>query len=114
MLTFAIDTENAIQAVEGRRTKDATVFDTEKELRKATAGWPIARLVKIWNKLPGAAPVKKFMDRKTACGRIWKAVAPQEATAGAPGAHVAPEAAKTGRRRRRNRNAPRRAQAGRR
>ena len=95
MLTFAIDTENTIQAVEGRRPKDATAFGTEKELRKATAGWPIARLVEIWNKLPGAAPVKKFTDRKTACGRIWKALAPQEATVGAPGAHVAPEAAKT-------------------
>ena len=93
-LPFAIDTENTIQAVEGRRPKGATVFGTEKELRKATASWPIARLVEIWNKLPGAAPVKKFTDRKTACARIWKALAPQEATVGAPGAHVAPEAAK--------------------
>ena len=95
MLTFAIDTENTIHAVEGRRPKDAIVFGTKKELRKATAGWPIARLVEVWNKLPGAAPVKRFTDRPTACGRIWKALAPQEATVGAPRAHVTPEAAKT-------------------
>jgi hypothetical protein len=47
MPTFAIDTENTIQAVEGRRPKDATVFGTEKDLRKATASWPIARLVGV-------------------------------------------------------------------
>ena len=32
------------------------------------------RLIEIWNSLPGAAPVKKFMDRKTAVSRIWKAI----------------------------------------
>jgi len=50
--------------------------------------------VEIWNKLPGATPVKKFTDRKTAYGRIWKALAPQDATVGAPDAHIAARAAK--------------------
>ena len=50
MLAFAIDTENAIQAVEGRQPKDAIIFRTEKELWKATTE-PIARLVEIWNRL---------------------------------------------------------------
>jgi len=30
--------------------------------------------VDLWNSLPGATPVKKFTDRKTAIARIWKAI----------------------------------------
>src|SRR5438045_9442067 len=95
MPTFVIDNENRIDAVEGRRPKGAASFHTEQELRKATADWPITRLVEVWNKLPGAAPVKKFKDRQTACGRIWKAIGPPEASVGAQGADVAPEGTRT-------------------
>jgi hypothetical protein len=31
------------------------------------------RLVALWNGLPGATPVKKFKDRKTAVRRLWAA-----------------------------------------
>ena len=34
----------------------------------------MARLIKIWSKLPGVSPVKKFQDRKTAIARIWRAL----------------------------------------
>ena len=34
----------------------------------------MARLVEIWNSLPGAEKVKKFKDRNTAVERIWKAI----------------------------------------
>ena len=53
-----IDSENRIDAVEGRRPKGLTRFRTEQELRKATTEWPITRLVEVWNQLPGATPVK--------------------------------------------------------
>jgi hypothetical protein len=33
-----------------------------------------ARLVEIWNNLPGVTPAKKFADRKTGVGRTWKAL----------------------------------------
>ena len=35
------------------------------------------RLVEIWNRLPGIEPVTRFTDRKTAIGRIWRAIQPQ-------------------------------------
>ena len=44
------------------------------------AEWPTARLVEIWNSLPGVTPVTKFKDRKTAAGRIWKAIQTLDST----------------------------------
>jgi len=53
---------------------DTALFTTQEELTKLADGWPGGRLVEIWNSLPGAMPVKKFADRKTAIARIWKAI----------------------------------------
>src|ERR1700681_635931 len=53
---------------------NADCFRNEAGLAKLAADWPAARLVDIWNSLPGAAPVKKFKDRATAVGRIWTAI----------------------------------------
>jgi hypothetical protein len=39
----------------------------------AASDLPASRLVAIWNALPGAAPVAKFKDRKTAARRLWAA-----------------------------------------
>jgi hypothetical protein len=67
----------------------------------AAANWPLARLVEIWNSLPGAEKVKKFKDRATAMERIWKAIqslsaAPTEADhVVAEPATSAPEAPQT-------------------
>ena len=49
-------------------------FRNEGGLAKLAADWPAARLVDIWNSLPGETPVKKFKDRATAVSRIWKAI----------------------------------------
>src|ERR1019366_7755591 len=49
-------------------------FGNEAALAKLAANWPAARLVDIWNSLPGATPVRKFKDRATAVSRIWKAL----------------------------------------
>jgi len=79
MKAFTIDTgtnnitvHTTIQAAEAR--PNAQSIRNEAALAKLAAEWPAARLVEIWNSLPGAAPVKKFTDRKTAVSRIWKAL----------------------------------------
>ena len=62
--------------------QDGTIlFATEKQFAKATAEWPISRLVEVWNSFAGVAgpfgdlkPLTKFMDRQTGIKRIWKAI----------------------------------------
>ena len=91
MKNFEIDTENNVRVLDSAPVgPDSAAFQNEQELRKITADWPLSRLVEVWNKLPGAKPVAKFTDRKTACARIWKAVQERDATVGAQGPNVAP------------------------
>jgi hypothetical protein len=52
-------------------------FASEQELQRLASTWPMKRLVEIWNRLPGVAPVTRFTDRKTAIGRIWRTLQPQ-------------------------------------
>jgi hypothetical protein len=68
-------------------------FSNEAALAKLAANWPAARLVEIWNSLPGETPVKKFEDRATAVSRIWKAIQSlgQTASATVPETASAPE-----------------------
>ena len=51
-------------------------FASERELQELVSVWPMKRLVEIWNRLPGVEPVARFTDRKTALGRIWRAIQP--------------------------------------
>jgi len=95
MKNFTIDNETSNITVYGS-VKDAEAvpnserFTNEAALAKLAANWPAARLVEIWNSLPGETPVKKFKDRATAVSRIWKAIqrlgetAPAEAPAPVP------------------------------
>ena len=53
---------------------DAVHFRNEAALLRLAANWPAARLVEIWNSLPGETPVKEFKDRANAVSRIWKAI----------------------------------------
>ena len=87
-MMFTINAENAItahatpkqaQAVEG-----AEQFRNEAGFAKLAGKWPIARLVEIWNTLPGVSPVKKFKDRPTGVARIWKAIQELELAATTP------------------------------
>src|SRR3982074_2704186 len=76
MATFTIDTENNITGYasgEAIPDNDSERFTTESELAQLAAQWPAARLVEVWNSIPGLAPVRKFTSRKTAVARIWKA-----------------------------------------
>ena len=70
-------------------------FSSEEELATLAASWPTARLIAIFNNLPGVTPVKKFTDRKTAIARIWNAVQPVDPPTGTIAEPAAGEAPKT-------------------
>jgi hypothetical protein len=95
MTIFTIETETNNIVVhdtiqEAKAVTNAEPFRNDAGLNKLAADWPVARLVEIWNSLPGVSPVKKFKDRQTAVARIWKALqslgqaAPEAATADEP------------------------------
>jgi hypothetical protein len=70
MSTFVIDAENSITALGSpEQAQGGDVFHTEQELAQLAATWPAARLVEVWNGIPGLMPVKKFRDRSTAISR---------------------------------------------
>lgn len=99
MATFTIDSENNITGYRpGEAIPDGNTerFTNEKELAELAANWPAARLVELWNSIPGFKPIKKFTDRKTAVARIWKTT--QSLVSGAPAPDVAPKAARPGKR----------------
>jgi hypothetical protein len=79
MIIFTIENEsNNIIAhttiQEAEAVPNAERLRNEAGLAKLAADWPAARLVEIYNSLPGVSPIKKFTDRKTAASRIWKAI----------------------------------------
>ena len=99
MATFTIDSENNITGYapgEAIADNDSQRFTTESELAQLAAQWPAARLVEVWNSIPGLAPVRKFTSRKTAIARIWKAAQSLVSRQNAP--DVAKKAAKSGKR----------------
>jgi hypothetical protein len=104
--TIENDTNNITvhaSADQAEAVANAERFRNEAGLAKITADWPMARLVEIWNGLPGVTSVSKFKDRTTAVSRIWKAIqtlggaAPEPETAAIAEAavttDVAPQAA---------------------
>ena len=75
MTTFTIDSADHIGHTTGNRKPDAgDHFSSLDELGRLAEPWPAARLVRLWNSLPGVTPVKRFTNRKTAMSRIWKAL----------------------------------------
>jgi hypothetical protein len=79
MKNFTIENETNNTTVHGSaKEADAVLnserFGTEATLAKLAANWPAARLVEVYNSLPGETPVKKFKDRATAVSRIWRAI----------------------------------------
>jgi hypothetical protein len=96
IFTIETDTNNITAygtAKEAGAIANAEQFRNQAGLAKLAAKWPAARLVEIWNSLPGAESVKKFKDRNTAVERIWKAI--QSLTPASPDASepVVPEPA---------------------
>jgi hypothetical protein len=98
MKNFEIDAENHVRVLDsGEVSATGLTFASEGELRRITAEWPLARLVEVWNRLPGAKPVRKFTDRQTACVRIWKAVQALAPAVAPQGVEGAPKAAASAR-----------------
>ena len=79
MSTFTIDSENAITRYDSAAEvpEGAASFATEEELNALAEHWPGARLIEIWNGIPGVQPVRKFTSRKVAVRRIWTALEPR-------------------------------------
>ena len=78
MKHLTIENDNKITvhgtAKEADAVPDSQRFSNETALAKLAADWPAARLVEIFNGLPGVTEVKKFKDRPTAVSRIWKTI----------------------------------------
>jgi len=79
MTTSKIDTNNNITAVAasqhiGESGSDSETFRNLQELTTVAEKWPAARLVEIWNGLPGVQPVQRFTSRQVAIKRIWEAI----------------------------------------
>ena len=75
MVTFLIDAENSITALDSQQADfEGEIFASQTELADLAAKWPANRLIEVWNGIPGLTPVKKFTDRKSAVTRIWKAI----------------------------------------
>jgi hypothetical protein len=80
MLFYLTPEDHIRRSDEPRRTETdggRSSFTSEQELQELAGEWPMKRLVEIWNRLPDVAPVTRFTDRKTALGRIWRALQPQ-------------------------------------
>ena len=79
MPTFTIDTENNVtvfaspKQIEGDG-EGTEIFSSAEELAALATKWPGARLVEIWNSLPGVEPLERFTSRHRAVRRIWKAI----------------------------------------
>src|SRR5437879_7206899 len=97
-VTYTISSEKQFPALgtakEAKSAPDVERFATAKELAKLAEQWPAARLVDIWNALPGVVPAKRFTSRKTAVVRVWAAIQNLAPNAGAQPPRVAPKRAK--------------------
>ena len=95
MTTYTIDSGNNFTAFasakEAKNVPEAERFSTAKELARLAEQWPVARLVEIWNAVPGVATVKRFTSRKTAVVRIWAAIQNLAPEAGAQPPRLGPK-----------------------
>ena len=76
-MLFYFTPEDHIRRSDEQPRTETSSFASEQELQELACEWPMKRLVEIWNRLPGVAPVTRFTDRKTAIGRIWREVQPR-------------------------------------
>ena len=92
MKTYTINAEDNITVFASAKETDGAGerFASAKELAKLAEGWPAARLVAIWNSLPGGEPVKRFQSRATAVARIWTVIERLEPAVAAVAPPVAP------------------------
>src|SRR4051794_28427612 len=100
-MIFIIEADNNISTFPSAKEAEAALsgdyeqFGNAKELSSLASQWPAARLIDIWNSLPGQKPVKKFTDRKAGVSRIWRAIQSLAANAAPQPAPVAPKKARS-------------------
>ena len=73
MNRYEIADDNRVCAVVSTESGGA-VFAGEQQLKELATGWPMRRLVAVWNRLPGVRPVARFENRSVAVRRIWQAL----------------------------------------
>jgi hypothetical protein len=86
MKAFVLASDRNITACPSRKAAIASgdpVFSTVEEMAEVLRLAKVTPL-EIWNTLPGITPVKKFTDRATGMGRIWKQLAGLEVVADRP------------------------------
>jgi hypothetical protein len=72
---IAADDTIHVLAPEAPAPPDAVVlFSGLQELEHATAEWPMRQFVRVWNQLPGNAPVARFENRRIAAARLWQVI----------------------------------------
>jgi hypothetical protein len=76
MKAFSITASNQVRAFASEQEAPAgeAAFSTAEQLAVLVQEGPIARLVEVWNQLPGAKQIRKFTDRKGSVRRLWQAV----------------------------------------
>ena len=76
MKVFSITASNQVRVFASEQVAPAgeAVFGSAEQLAVLVQAWPMARLVEVWNQLPGAKQVRKFTDRKSGVRRLWQAV----------------------------------------
>jgi hypothetical protein len=74
MKRFTIDSKNRIQAehsTKDQSQKRGLHFSSQRDWARIAADFPLSRLVEIWNRIPGVAPLQRFTSRQIALNRIW-------------------------------------------
>src|ERR1700675_3885448 len=86
MNVFSIAADNKVAVFSSNQevTPNSESFRSQEGLATLAEHWPVARLVEVWNQLPGVKPIRKFTDRATAVRRLWEAIRVLPA-AGQPG-----------------------------
>jgi hypothetical protein len=86
MKMFSITTNNQVRVFASEREAPAgeAVFGSAEQFAALVQEWPLARLVEVWNQLPGAKQLRKFTDRKSGVRRLWEAVQGVAAKASQP------------------------------
>ena len=90
MAAFTIDAGNNITVFPSLKEIEASgaeaeIFTNLEELTALANKWPGARLVEIWNSLPGVEPIKRFTSRSVAVTRIWRLIQHLRPVVGAHG-----------------------------
>jgi hypothetical protein len=72
--SYTIDDDNRVRLLAETDPHEHATFASAEDLEPLVAGWPVRRLVDIWNGLPGVRPIARFENRNVAVQRIWRAL----------------------------------------